>query len=58
MEVLQELLKHVASVKSIDNDGWPPLNSADFNGHMEVLRELLKHGDSVESVNNYSCGVL
>jgi ankyrin repeat protein len=48
VEVVRELLKHGANVKSADKAGCTPLYKAASKGHVEVVRELLKHGAKVE----------
>jgi ankyrin repeat protein len=47
VEVVRELLKHDAKVKSANNSGWTPLKTAATKGHLDVVRELQKYGASV-----------
>ena len=53
--ILQCIMFHtvmpLVMMKFVLQNGWSPLHTASFNGHLDIMRELIEAGVSISQTN-------
>jgi ankyrin repeat protein len=50
-KVVKLLLEKGADVTIANREGWTPLNSASYNGHVDIVKLLLEKGVNIIATN-------